>query len=198
VTPTADPRALEYVPLGDLLARPAARNPKRHQLDDIAASIRRFGYVAPSTQDERTGLLVAGHGRLEALALMQANNEPPPEGIVLDAQGEWRVPHYRGWRSADDVEAEAYLVADNELTMAAGWMRDPLADVLSTVQRSPAGLGGTGFTDERLSTLMAELGRTAPSFAPLDDGSSSPRLDQLAPDVVECPHCHQSFDRRQL
>ncbi|MBZ5526170.1 MAG: hypothetical protein LAP21_28450 [Acidobacteriia bacterium] len=56
---------VEYLPLTSL--KPAKRNPKRHQIDTVLTSMARFGYVAPMVLDERTGRLVAGHGRLESL-----------------------------------------------------------------------------------------------------------------------------------
>jgi hypothetical protein len=65
VVTTTDTRRLEYVPLDDL--QPAARNPKRHDLPAIGRSIDTFGYVEPVVLDERTGRLVAGHGRVEQL-----------------------------------------------------------------------------------------------------------------------------------
>ena len=186
------PRRIEYVSLDEL--KPASVNPKSHDLDEIATSIGRFGYVLPGAVDERTGLLVAGHGRHEALAQMRDRGDRVPEGVTTDDAGRWLVPLYRGWSSRDDDEAAAYLVADNELTMRGGWIRDSLADVLLGVQQSPAGLAGTGYTDDSLSAMLQQLGRTAPSFEPTDD--AAPRLDKVAPDIVECPHCGQSFDVR--
>lgn len=75
MAPTAS-RRLEYVPLDEL--KPAERNPKRHAGDAIQASIGKFGYVEPIVLDERTGRLVAGHGRLEALLAERDSGKPPP------------------------------------------------------------------------------------------------------------------------
>ena len=58
------PRTLrvEYVPLGDV--KIARRNPKGHDLATIRASILRHGLGdVAGIVDERTGRLVAGHGR---------------------------------------------------------------------------------------------------------------------------------------
>ena len=59
---------IEYLPLSHLQVAP--RNPKRHALDQLGASIGRFGYVEPIIVDERTGRLVAGHGRRDSLLRM--------------------------------------------------------------------------------------------------------------------------------
>lgn len=62
-------RRIEMMPLADV--KPALRNPKTHDAEAIGASVERFGYVEPMVLDERTGRLVAGHGRLEHLLALQ-------------------------------------------------------------------------------------------------------------------------------
>ena len=80
---------VEYLPLSSL--KPAKRNPKRHQIDTVLASMERFGYVAPMVLNERTGRLVAGHGRLESLKKAKNQGNQPPEriwdvGVVMHQQ----------------------------------------------------------------------------------------------------------------
>jgi hypothetical protein len=62
---TTTERWIEYQPLDEL--RPDPRNPKGHDVAGLRASLGRFGYAEPITVDERTGLLVSGHGRRELL-----------------------------------------------------------------------------------------------------------------------------------
>jgi ParB-like chromosome segregation protein Spo0J len=57
----------------------------------------RYGVVEPPVLDERTGRLVAGHGRLEAFAEARAVGLDAPEGVRVNAKGEWLVPVIRGW-----------------------------------------------------------------------------------------------------
>lgn len=65
----------------------------------------------------------------------------------------------RGWASADDAHAEAYLVADNELTIRGGWDERGLAEMLEEA----LDVGGsdllrlTGFTDGDLEDLLASI-----------------------------------------
>ena len=61
----AKPRRTEYLPISEL--KPAARNPKRQAQGELSKSIGRFGFTEPVVLDERTGRLVAGHGRIDAL-----------------------------------------------------------------------------------------------------------------------------------
>lgn len=146
-------RHVDYVPLDNIT--PALRNPKRHDLDRICASIRRFGFVTPGVRDERTGRIVAGHGRQEALTRLRAEGDPPPAGIRVDGD-RWLVPVIAGWSSADDAEAEAYLVIDNSHPALGGWDDDELAELLGQLQHTDADLFAlTGFTDDDLAAMLA-------------------------------------------
>jgi hypothetical protein len=84
------PRWITYVRLCDLL--PAIRNPKKHHLPGLIASLERHGWTQPVLADERTQRLVAGHGRMAAAVEMKAAGDSPPEGVLVDDDGEWLVP----------------------------------------------------------------------------------------------------------
>lgn len=148
---------LEYMPVDSIT--PALRNPKLHEIDDIRASIRRFGFVAPAIWDERTGRIAAGHGRRLAVIAMRDAREPAPSGIIVDDKGTWCIPVRRGWASTSDAEADAYLVADNQLTISGGWDEKELAVLLSSVAEADETLLETlGFPDDDLSELLASVG----------------------------------------
>jgi hypothetical protein len=58
----------QVVPTRLSAIKPNARNARTHskkQIAQIAASIREFGFTSPVLTDE-TGVLIAGHGRIEA------------------------------------------------------------------------------------------------------------------------------------
>ena len=151
---TAEARKLEYVALDAL--QPAPRNPKRHDIDKLKDSFRRFGFVFPGTRDDRTGRTVAGHGRAEALGEMHDAGEPAPRGIVVDDTGRWLVPVIVGWSSANDREAEALLVIDNHHPALAGWDDPGLGELLADLNANdPALLLLTGFTDHDITALLA-------------------------------------------
>lgn len=152
-------RRIEYLRLDELVADP--RNPKAHALDDIAASMRRWGYTSPIELDERTGRMVAGHGRAETAAGLLAAGADPPDGVEVADDGMWLLPVVRGWASADDLEAAAYLAAANRLTEKGGWLADPLAGLLADVAAAgPDALLGTGYTQDDLDAMLAGLGPT--------------------------------------
>jgi hypothetical protein len=150
--------AVELVPIEQVETHP--RNPKLHALPDIEASMSRHGFVDPLLVDGRTGRLVAGHGRVEALLQRRDSGMPPPEGVVAE-NGTWMVPVLRGWSSTDDAQAEALMVGLNQLTILGGWDTEMLTKLLDTVNDSTGGLYGVGFSEtdlDQLRNLWAELG----------------------------------------
>lgn len=154
-------RRLEWKPIDSLTS--AEKNPKRHASEDITKSMSRFGYVEPVVLDDRTGRLVAGHGRVEALRNAKQAGVAPPEGVKLDDKGGWLVPVLCGWASKDDVEAESYLIASNHLSTKGGWDTLDLADMLRGLEKVE-GLDGIGFDvkdiDALLTTPTVQLGET--------------------------------------
>lgn len=149
-------RWLDLIALDDLLARPAPRNPKGHDADGIRDSITRHGVVENPAIDERTGLLVAGHGRLDDFADRRARGETPPDGVELGDDGRWMVYTQRGWSSASDSAAEAYVVASNRLVEAGGWDEAMLADLFRDYESDPDWLTGTGYSHIEVDALLAD------------------------------------------
>ncbi len=133
-------RRIELVPLREIRRAPA--NPKQHRDDIIAESIESHGYAEPILVDDRTGRVVAGHGRLDTLVALRAAGKPPPEGVTPSAD-DWLVPVVRGWASQTDEQAEAYLHVSNEATIAGGWDEAGRAQLLERIAASPRGLVGT-------------------------------------------------------
>lgn len=172
---TGDPRGagqrrVEYVPLSTIQAAP--RNPKKHNGNGIRSSIERFGVAELPTIDERTGRLVAGHGRIDQLAAMRAAGQNPPAGIEVDTSGDWLVPVNCGWASRSDADAEAYLVASNQLTISGGWDDAELGRLLTDLQAvDPDLVTLTGFNDADVAALLegAGGGGVAPGLTDPDD-----------------------------
>lgn len=158
-------RRLVAMPLSELV--PAARNPKKHDLPALTGAMAKFGYVEAITLDERTGRLVAGHGRVESLRKAKAADEPAPAGIdVRESDGEWLVPVQRGWASANDEEAEAYLIASNRLVESGGWYQDALTDVLGELSLTAGLVELTGYTLEEVDDMIAAQQEAAAASLP--------------------------------
>lgn len=144
-------RTVEFLPLKSL--KPNPQNPKRHHGDTIDASISRFGIVDLITLDQRTGYIVSGHGRVDALKAKEQVGDPAPEGVRVSPEGEWLVPVVTGWASASDTEASAALIAMNRTTELGGWVDEALLDLLSDLSEMDEGFAGVGFDEFDLKAL---------------------------------------------
>lgn len=179
---------VQYMALSELTGRKHVKNPKDHDLGAIARSVNRFGFTAPVLMDERTGYLAAGHGRIDTLAQLKAQGHEPPANVRTDGAGEWLVPVVRGVAFNSDAEVEAYLVADNRLTILGGWNEPELAGLLQDLAAQDEKLlAVTGYDQDDLDALLFELN---PAFNPISEDDVA-RLDQKKP--VVCPHCGQEF-----
>lgn len=161
-------RSIELLEVDAL--KPAVRNPKDHDLGELMTSIERFGFVDAVVLDERSGRLVAGHGRVEALQAMKKDGKPAPRGVTVDDDGRWLLPVQRGWASKDDREAEAFIVASNRLVEVGGWDSNALTELLADLAKSGAdALSGIGYDADDVDRLLA-----AP---PVVMGSTDPRAE---------------------
>lgn len=124
-------------------------NPKNHDIEEIKNSIRRFGFTAPLLRNEKTGRLVAGHGRRQALLELREAGEEVPRGI---GEG-WRVPVVVGLSFKNRHEAKAYLLADNKISELGGWDDQYLFDFLKEINDETGSFDGIGFDQQDFSDL---------------------------------------------
>jgi DNA modification methylase len=132
-------RQIDYWTLDRLV--PYARNARTHsdhQVAQIAASIREFGFTNPILVDTEAGIL-AGHARLRAARSLGLAEVPV---IVLD--------------HLTEVQKRAYLLADNQLALNAGWDEELLAQELAALAQAEFDLNLIGFSEEELLALLAE------------------------------------------
>jgi DNA modification methylase len=194
--PDTEARTITYVRLDDI--REAELNPKEHDLEAIRSSIERYGFVTPGLRDDRTGRLIAGHGRTIALRAMRYAQDVPPPGVRLDADGAWMVPVITGWASKNDAEAAAYLVIDNHHPTLGGWDDEGLAELLEGIRDAdPSLLELTGFDDDEIAALLAAddpkpagpggPGETPATPAParLTDDDAIPDVDEKRPAITQ-------------
>jgi DNA modification methylase len=187
-------RRIEYMPLDALKAHP--RNPKDHDLGEIVRSIRRFGFLDAVIIDERTGQLVSGHGRVEALRAMHRENQhqvptgigPPPMG----QDGTWWVPVQRGWSSANEREAEAFIIAANRLVEVGGYQQQNLEAILFDLAKAgDEALAGIGFDMQDVERMLNEATKAAL-------GSSDPNDVEMPKDVWVKPGDLIALGRHRL
>jgi DNA modification methylase len=120
---------------------PWAKNPRTHsdaQIAQIAASIAEFGFNNPILVDTKDGV-IAGHGRLLAARKLGLTEVPV---IVLD--------------HLTEAQKRAYIIADNQLALNAGWDETLLQEELKALQAEDFNLDLIGFDDRDLSRLLAD------------------------------------------
>lgn len=165
-------RAIELMRLTDI--KPAQRNSKTHDIELIATSVDRYGFADAPILDERTGRLVAGHGRIAALNERKSSGASPPDGVQLDSSGDWLVPVQRGWASRSDADAEAFLIGHNRATELGGWDQEILdAMLLDAAKGGPDGLRGTGFVEKDIERIINEARAPVVEDAPVEGDEHS-------------------------
>ena len=166
-------REIKYLPLQSLVSNPD--NPKDHDIGMIVESIERFGFNDAVIVDGRTGMLVGGHGRVEALRAMWKTGVAAPAGIVMPAADQpldWLVPVQVGWSSKDDAEAMAFIIAINRAPERGGWNEPKLEEVLVALGKmGTEALIGTGYDNDDIHRLLnastaAALGASDPDEIP--------------------------------
>jgi len=130
---------IEYKKTGELI--PYINNSRTHsekQVQQVAASIKEFGFTNPILIDEGNGI-IAGHGRLQAAQMMGMDEVPT---ITLEGLTE--------------AQRKAYVIADNQLALNAGWDLDALKLEVDRLGELDFDISLLGFDDDMLAGLMEE------------------------------------------
>jgi len=196
-TPIPEPARMRisYERLSWLVEHQAPRNPKRHDVDGVTASMNRFGYTLPVMLDETTQTVVAGHGRIEVLLALRSTGKARPARIDVAPDGDWLVPVIRGLSWSGPEEAEAYLLADNQHGRAAGYDEELLTKMLADHREYEPGVTGLGWSDEQVTTMLATLKDigTGRDDRPGASGRESPgdfkEHDANSKAIVYCSRC---------
>lgn len=129
---------LEHLPTAALI--PYARNARTHseaQINQISASITEFGFTNPVLIDKDNGI-IAGHGRVMAAGLLGLKQVPC-----------LRLSHLT------DAQKRAYIIADNQLALNAGWDEELLRLELLDLQEFDFDLDLIGFDTNFLDDLLS-------------------------------------------
>lgn len=117
-----------------------ARTHSKEQIDKIAKSIKKFGFINPLIIDA-TGGLVAGHGRLAAAKKIKLTEVPCLVAEHLSPE-----------------ELRAYMLADNRIQQDAGWNEEILKVELSELSSMDFDLSFTGFEQTEIGQLLQSTG----------------------------------------
>ena len=138
-----DVTAARWVPWTEL--RVWDKNPRKNDpaVPRVAASIRRFGFVAPIVVWLGGNRMVAGHTRLKAMAsLMAADPLFAPKGAP--GPGMVRVVEHE---FDSEQDADLYALADNRLQELTAWDDDGLQAILAGIDADERALVGFDPTD---------------------------------------------------
>lgn len=192
--------------------KPYDRNPRTHseaQVEQIAASIREFGFLNPIIVAGDSGVL-AGHGRLAAANQLGLARVP-----VI------QVDHL------DESQRRAFVMADNKIAANGGWDLDQLQAEIEELEFVGFDLELLGFSLDELEEITvgtkpakrvraprvsSPRARGAPASPALPGGAGAPPpvTTKLAPgpepkkgkgspagkpdpDMLECPNCSHRF-----
>ena len=153
---------------------PYANNSRTHsdeQINQVASSIKEFGFTNPVLVDEQNGI-VAGHGRVMAANKLGLEEVPC---IVLEG--------------LTKAQKKAYVIADNQLALNSGWDVDLLKLEVESLNEMDFDLDLLGF-DEDFGLLDED-----PEFNPSSEDDQG-QLDKLDPVYVQCPDCGSQFNTR--
>ena len=158
---------IELWPLDRL--KPYAKNARTHsdaQVAQIAASIVEYGFISPLLVSG-DGDIMAGHGRLAAAKKLALDVVPV---VVLD--------------HLTPTQRRAYILADNQLALQAGWDEELLAAELAELSAAGFDLSLTGFSDDELAGLLSDIEDTADSEEAPSIGEPT---DEDIPDAPTTP-----------
>lgn len=176
----ADELRSHLIPISSISQHPD--NPKEHDLGAIAASLARFGQAVPILVQRSTGWIIAGNGRWEAVPMVGELEKT----LGLGPGDPWT--HVAAiFVDFDDLTAKAYALADNRThDLGGGYNDEKLASLLRELG-SAGVLVGTGFDEEDVDSLLASLR----PMIPIDPGPGAE--PEIGADVRIEILCSRSF-----
>jgi len=113
-----------------------ARTHSEEQINQVASSIKEFGFTNPVLVDSDNGI-IAGHGRVMAAKKLNINEVPC---VVLNGLTE--------------AQKKAYILADNKLALNAGWNDELLSIELEGLKELDFDIDVIGFSADELDALI--------------------------------------------
>jgi hypothetical protein len=156
--------SIRYAPIASI--KPYPRNARTHskrQIKQIAESIKTFGFTNPVLTDA-SGMIIAGHGRVEAAKLLGISQVPT---IPLAELTEDQI--------------RAYILADNRLAEKAGWDESTLAIELQYLLTVDLGFDVTmtGFEVPEIDLIIQEAATKPSADEEFDLTPAGPAITRL-------------------
>ena len=140
------------VPIDDVHQLPG--NPRRGDVDAVAASLQRFGQRKP---------IVAR-----------------ADGTITAGNHTWQAAKQLGWDEIavvrvddDDATASAFALADNRTAELGSYDDALLLDLIQSIDDKDL-LADTGWSDDAVADLLAQIGSDLPDLPPPDEAAEPP------------------------
>jgi len=127
----------EYIDIDLLIPHPENPRINNHAVEEVAGSIKRFGFASPIIARLEDRMIIAGHTRYKAA-----------QSIGLD-----KVPVR--FMDLDPVDAKLLMLADNKIGERADWDEDALQELFEELQDED--LSGLGWDEDELSGILDDL-----------------------------------------
>jgi DNA modification methylase len=154
--------SLQLIKISDL--KPALRNARthsKHQIKQLADSMRRFKFTNPILVDDDNRIM-AGHGRIEAARTLGMVEVP-----CLQLNG------------MSEADKRAYVIADNKLAQNAGWDPGLLAEELGELLDLGFDVDLTGFEPYEIDILLMDAAEASPDAIGPADECPKPRSEPV-------------------
>lgn len=152
--------------------KPNPKNPNMHpdeQIRLLADVILKTGVRAPITVSKLSGLIVKGHGRLEA-AKVAGLKEFPVEYQVFK----------------DNEEEMSALLADNKIAELAEIDNEMLKEIFNEFDIEDLSI--TGYSEEEYKELTEAFEKTE-LLGDVDDEEETPEMQGIEKKILKCPCC---------
>ncbi len=139
-----------------------------------------------------------------ASSLSQFQQQTPivitSDNVVIKGNGTLMAAMKLDWTHVEAIrtnltgqQVTAYAIADNRTSDLSEFDNEKLLELLQGLDEQSL-IDACGFDEMAMAALMQEVN---PSFDPVPVDEQG-KLDELAPKIVQCPHCSQEFDLRTL
>jgi ParB-like chromosome segregation protein Spo0J len=150
-----------------------ARTHSDEQIDQIASSIREFGFRSPVLVG-KDNMIIAGHGRV----------------LAAKKLGLKKVP-YIDCSDMSEIKTKAYILADNRIALNAGWDAQMLALEIQGLAVTDMDMALLGFSDKELEEY---LGNAEDEIVADDDGIDDGNKNLLMIECITENELQQLFD----
>tara|TARA_R100000231_G_scaffold86689_2_gene65798 strand:+ start:1649 stop:3271 length:1623 start_codon:yes stop_codon:yes gene_type:complete len=133
----SEENAAQYIDIDKLVPHPDNPRINDHAVEEVAGSIKRFGFAAPIIARREDSVVLCGHTRLKAAKSLGLSKVPVR------------------FMDLDPVDAKLLMLADNKIGERADWNDDALQAIFEELQDED--LSGLGWDEEELSGILGDL-----------------------------------------